>query len=592
MPRDMNKPAALPKDHTASLVWRLARTYLRPYLRELVISLLFMVLAGAMTALIAKLMQPVLDDVLYAKKADLIIPLAGAIIVTFFVRGFSTYGHIVVMNKIGQNIIADIQRDLFSRFMIFDLSFFHANPSGQLVSRIVNDVNIMRMAITDTLTGFGKSLLTLIFLVAVMVHQDWKLSLAAFAVFPFAAIFVAKLGRKLRQVSYGIQDNLASLSDVLSQVFQGIRQVKAYGMEDFERTRASRSIVAVTKLNMKAARVSNMSTPFNELLVGLAFAGIIVYGGRQVVDDGMTAGQLVSFLAAFGLAYEPMKKLAKLNATLQVGLGATERVFDMLDRKPSITTKANATTLASRNPEITFDKVQFSYEESDLKALDKISFTAKPGTVTALVGPSGGGKTTVINLIPRFYDVQGGTISIDGNDVRDLTIESLRAHIALVSQDITIFDDTIAANIAYGKPGASTEEIRAAAAAAAADEFISAFPDGYESRAGENGVKLSGGQRQRIAIARAILRDAPILLLDEATSALDNESEKAIQGALEKLEKGRTTIVIAHRLSTVQSADKIIVLDQGRIAEEGSHSALIGAGGLYAQMHRAGLRDQ
>lgn len=587
----MNKPAASPKSRTGALIRRITGTYVRPYLKELGAALAFMLVSGAMTGLIAKLMQPVLDDVLYANKADMIMPLAGAVVVTFFIRGISTYGHIVVMNKIGQSIIADIQRDLFSRFMTFDLSFFHANPSGQLVSRVISDVNIMRLAIADTLTGFGKSLLTLVFLVAVMIHQDWKLSLAAFAIFPFTALFVAKLGRRLRQVSNNIQAQQADLSGVLTQVFQGMRQVKAYGMEDYEMTRTGRAINAVRKLNMKAARIANMSTPFNEFLVGVAFAGVIVYGGNQVIAGEMTGGQIISFITAFGLAYEPMKKLAKLNATLQVGLGSAERVFEMLDSHPAIAERLDAVKLASRSPDILFDQVEFKYEEGKLKALDKISFTAKAGTVTALVGPSGGGKTTIINLIPRFYDVTGGAVSVGGHDVRALTLQSLRAHIALVSQDITIFDGTIFENIAYGRPGASESEIREAAAKAAADEFISAFPEGYNTRVGEHGVKLSGGQRQRIAIARAILRDAPILLLDEATSALDNESEKAIQEALEKLQKGRTTIVIAHRLSTVQSADNIIVLDQGRIAEQGDHSALIGSGGLYARMHGAGLRD-
>ncbi|GJL84681.1 MAG: ABC transporter permease [Micavibrio sp.] len=554
-------------------------------------AVIFMVIAAAMTAAIAGLMKPILDDVLYAQTADMIQFVALAIFVTFVVRGISTYIHTILMGKISQSIIADIQRDLFGHFMILDLTFFHGNPSGQLISRVINDVNVMRAAVTDTLTGLGKSLLTLIFLIGLMIYTDWKLTLLSFAIFPFVGGMIAYIGRQLRKISNRTQDELAGLSDILSQIFQGIRQVQAYGMEDYESKRAGNVINNVRDLNIKTVRVRNLSTPVNEIIVGIAFGAVIAYGGHQINSGVLSAGELGSFIAAFALAYEPMKKLAKLNNSLQVGLGATERVFEMLDRPSGVKQKENAKGLDVRKPEIAFNDVEFQYEETDVKALNKISFQAKPGKVTALVGPSGGGKSTIINLIPRFYDVISGAITIDGQNVQDLTLESLRQHIALVSQDITIFDNTVAANIAYGRDGASQEEIEKAAKAAAAHEFIQDFSEGYETLVGENGVKLSGGQRQRIAIARAILRDAPILLLDEATSALDNESEKAVQQALEELEKGRTTLVIAHRLSTVQSADQIIVLDQGEIVETGTHESLLVAGGLFAKMHSAGLRE-
>ncbi|MEM7651229.1 MAG: ABC transporter transmembrane domain-containing protein [Pseudomonadota bacterium] len=570
---------------------RLVNTYLRPYIRQVGLALFFMALAAAMTAAIAQLMQPILDDVLTGKKTSLIFPVALSVMGVFVVRGLSTYMHTIIMNKVGQSIVADIQKDLFSHFMDLDLQFFHANPSGQLISRVINDVNVMRIAVSDTLTGFGKSILTLMFLTGVMFYQDWKLSIAAFAIFPFAAIFVATIGKRLRKVSNSIQSELGSLSDRLSQIFHGIRQVQAYGMEERERERAGTAIDVVKRLNIKSVRIGNLSTPVNEILVGIVFFGIIVYGGYEAAEGRMTAGQLGAFLAAFTLAYEPMKKLARLNNTLQTGLGSAERVFDMIDLVPSIQNAQNVQELNDKTPTIEFKNVEFQYQETDLKALDKIDFKAQHGQVTALVGPSGGGKSTVINLIPRFYDVQGGYIEIGGHKITDLSLESLRSHIALVSQDITIFDDTIAANIAYGKAGASQEEIIAAAKAAAAHAFIEGFPEGYETQVGEDGVKLSGGQRQRISIARAILRDAPILLLDEATSALDNESEKLVQDALEQLEKGRTTIVIAHRLSTVQSADQILVLDQGRIVEHGTHEDLIKKKGLYAQMYQTGLKD-
>lgn len=591
MPRDMTGPAALPKDSTINLMKRLVKAYLRPYMGTLLLAVFFMALGSAATAGIAQLMQPVLDDVLGGKRTDVIVPIALLVLLTFIVRGGSNYAHTVLMNKVGQNIVADIQHDLFRHFMTLDLAFFHANPSGQLISRVISDVNVMRIAVADTMTAFGKSLITLIFLVGVMLYQDWKLSLIAFAVFPFASALVFFIGKRLRKVSGNIQQEMANLSDRLSQIFQGIRQVMAFGMEGHEIKRAGQAITSVKKLNMKSVRIGNIASPVNEFLVGVVACAIIIYGGFQVTAGNMTAGQLFAFLAAFSMAYEPMKKLGRVNNTIQIGLGAAERVFDMMDIPAVIHNKEGAQTLNHKKHDVTFENVVFQYEEGEARALNGISFTAKPDTVTALVGPSGGGKTTVINLIPRFYDVKAGTVRIGGHDVRDITIESLRSNIALVSQDITIFDDSIATNIAYGAPGASMESIREAARAAAADEFIMAFPEGYETRVGEDGVKLSGGQRQRIAVARAILRDAPVLLLDEATSALDNESEKAVREALEKLEQGRTTIVIAHRLSTVQSADQIIVLDKGLIVEQGTHETLLAKGGLYENMYRAGFKE-
>lgn len=590
MPTDNTEHTALPQNSTPFLMKRALRDYVSNYTGQILLAMLFMMIAAAMTAGVAQLMQPILDDVLGGQKKELIFPVAASVFVVFLLRGTSTYLHMIIMNKVSQSIVADIQKDLFSRFMTLDLQFFHSNPSGQLISNVINDVTVMRNAVSDTLMGIGKSVLTLIFLSGVMLYQDWKLSMAAFLIFPFIAFFVAKLGRRLRKVSRNIQSEMGGLSDRLSQIFQGIRQVQAYGMEDFERERAGTAITKVKKLNVQSVRIGNLSTPVNEILVGTVFFAIILYGGYEAAGGNITAGQLGAFLTAFTLAYEPMKKLAKLNNTLQLGLGAAERVFGLIDRQPTIQNAADAKTFESTDPEINFKDVEFQYESGDNPALNGITFTAESGKVTALVGPSGGGKSTVMNLIPRFYDAQDGTVSIGGDDIRTLDLVSLRAHIGLVSQDITIFDDTIAANIGYGRAGATHEEIIEAAKAAAAHEFIESFPEGYETTVGEDGVKLSGGQRQRLSIARAILRDAPILLLDEATSALDNESEKLVQQALEKLEKGRTTLVIAHRLSTVQNADQILVLDSGKIVERGTHDELMELNGLYAKMYVTGLK--
>ena len=589
-PQNTRKNKAYPADSFA-LIERLVRSYLSQYVLQLVFAVIFMAIAAAMTAAIATLMQPVLDDVLYGQKEDMILPVAIGIAMAFALRGVTTYVHTVLMNRIGQSIVADIQRNLFCHMMTLDMSFYHANPSGQLLSRIVNDVNVVRGAVTGCLTGFGKSLLTLLFLVGVMFYQDWKLTIATFIVFPLLALFVMYIGRRLRKISKNIQSELGSLSDLLSQSFQGIRLVKSYGMEKHEIKKVSTAINIVRDLNIKSVHVSTLSTPVNEIIVGIIFCGIIIYGGYEVIAGNTTPGHLVSFIAAFTMAYEPMKKLARLNNTLQTGLGAAERVFDILDRQPTITSKEGAIYIDTAKPDVVFENVDFSYESSALKALSGINFTAKAGQVTALVGASGGGKSTIINLIPRFYDVSEGAILIDNHNIADIDIQSLRQSIALVSQDITIFNDTVLENIRYGNLLASEEMVQEAARAAAAHDFIEGFEEGYNTVVGENGVKLSGGQKQRISIARALLKDAPILLLDEATSALDNESEKLVQQALEALEKGRTTLVIAHRLSTVQSADHIIVLDQGRIVEQGDHQSLLSANAYYAQMYKTGLRE-
>jgi subfamily B ATP-binding cassette protein MsbA len=361
-------------------------------------------------------------------------------------------------------------------------------------------------------------------------------------------------------------------------------------MESHEKHRASKAVLSVRHLNIKAARISNLSTPINEVLVGLVVFGVIVYGGYRIAEGQLTPGGLMSFIAAFALAYEPMKKLAKLNSSLQLGLGAAERVQDMMSQQTTIIQKPDAKELNATAPSIRLDNVTFAYNPGDEnQALSGVTLEVEAGKVTALVGASGSGKTTILSLVLRFYDPLSGTVSIDGTDIRDVTLSSLRRHIALVSQDITIFDDTVAGNIAYGLPNASMEQIHEAARAAAAEEFILKMPNGFETRVGENGVRLSGGQRQRISLARAILRDAPILLLDEATSALDNESERLIQQTLEKLQQGRTTLVIAHRLSTIQHADKIIVMDKGQVAEIGTHDELFARNGFYTRMQSAAI---
>lgn len=566
------------------LIRRLIGEYMRPYIRPLCVATFFMIVSAAMTAAFAQLVQPVLDDVLYAKKEDMVLLVAGLMAGVFVVRGITTYIHTVMMSRIGEWIIGDLQQNLFERFMKLDLAFHHAYPSSQLLSRIVNDVQMVRFAITDTMTGFGKNVVTLVLLLAVMMFQDWKLSCAALTLFPVAVFFVASMGRRLRKVSRRIQEEMGTLTERLSQILQGIRLVKSFGQEDRESGRANDSIVKVRTLMVKSVKIGNLSTPVNEILLGLTVFGIIVYGGYQVADGGMTPGTLISFITAFTLAYEPMKKLAKLNNSLQMGLGAAERVFDMIDEKVQITDSAQAKDIRFTQPEITFEKVSFSYEDEEGIVLEDVNFTAPGGKMTALVGPSGAGKSTIFNLLLRFYDVKGGSIRFNDTQIQDITIGALRKNIAFVSQDITIFNMSARDNIAYGLDGASDMQVEEAAKKAAAHDFIMKLPQGYDTILGEDGTKLSGGQRQRISLARAIIRDAPILLLDEATSALDTETEQLIQKALADFGQGRTTLVIAHRLSTVRNADRIVVMERGRVVETGSHASLQSDGGLYARM--------
>ncbi|MFN7113239.1 MAG: ABC transporter ATP-binding protein [Alphaproteobacteria bacterium] len=588
----MTKPSFPPSLPTASwpLIRRVFGLYVRPYLGSLAVAVLLMFVAAAMTGAMAKLMEPIIDKVFTQRDQSMLWPVAGAVMTVFVVRGFATYGHTVMMNKLAQRSIADIQRDMFAHLVYADLAFFHGQQSGMLLSRFVSDVNQIRSALLMSMTGLGKNLFTLLFLLGVMFYQDWKLTLISIFAFPAAAFFVARLGRKLRKVSTSTQVETGQLTSMLGQAFQGSKHVKSYGMEEFEKKRVNKNIDNILKLMHRAFRVSASATPISEALSGLAIVTIIVYGGMQVIAGESTAGKLFSFIAAFLLAYEPMKRLAQLNNVMQMGLAAVDRLFQLLDQPPSITDKPGAAVLAAKNPAITFDDVRFTYADGT-EALRGVSFTVPAGKTAALVGESGSGKSTILNLIPRFYDVTAGKIRIDDTDIRDVTVKSLRGSMALVSQEVAIFNDTVRDNIAYGTEGATEEQVIAAAQNAAAHDFIMELPQGYDTVVGENGVKLSGGQRQRLSIARAMLRNAPLLLLDEATSALDTQSERLVQSALERLQEGRTTIVVAHRLSTIMDADIIYVLKEGRVVETGKHADLLAAGGYYSRLYGNLIRE-
>ena len=575
---------------SAVLVGRLVRDFMRPHARRIALAFLLMALAAGSTAGRAWLMQPVLDRIFVAHEGSLLLLIAGGALILALVKGLADYGEAVLMTRVGQRVIADVQIALFARLMRADLAYFHANPTGTLISRFTSDAALLRGAAANVLGGIGKDTVTVVFLVGVMFYQDWLLALISFFVFPMAIHPIIGIGRRIRRVTANTQAEIGQFTTLLNQTFQGARHVKAYGMEQYEERRAAGLIERLFSLIDRGARTRSRASPMMETLGGTAIAIVILYGGHQVISGARTPGALFSFITALLLAYQPLKSLANLNASLQEGLAAAQRIFEVLDVEPTIRDRPGARPLRISGGEIRFDNVSFSYVPGAV-AIEGVSLTIPAGRTVALVGPSGAGKSTILNLIPRFFDVGAGTIAIDGQDVRSVTLASLRGSIALVAQEVSLFDDTVQANIAYGRFGASIEEIEDAARAAAADAFIRELPQGYDTLVGEHGIRLSGGQRQRIAIARAMLKNAPILLLDEATSALDSESERQVQSALKTLIRGRTTLVIAHRLSTVHLADLIYVIDRGVVVEIGRHQELVSRDGLYARLYATQLSE-
>ena len=581
----------LHENTTYALVKRLLKESVRPYLKWIGFALVGMVFVAGATAAMAWLMKPVINDVFVAKNKEFLLPISIAVLVTFAIKGFANYAQSVIMHYVGQRIITDTQHRLYGHLTRMDLSFFHQTPTGSLISRFTVDINMMRAAVSNALTGIGKDFLTLIFLVGVMFIQDRYLAVIAFVVFPVAILPIVKLGQRIRKVTVSTQEEIGQFTTLLEQTIQGARVVKAYRMEEYEKGRFRKIAERVFQLVFKSARIRSMASPIMETLGGVAVALVIFYGGFRVIEESMNPGAFFSFITALLLAYEPMKRLANLNASLQEGLASAQRLFDLLDTKPNITDKPDATTLKIKGGNIVLNQVNFSYIPKH-PVINGVSLSVPAGKLVALVGPSGAGKSTILNLIPRFYEVDSGIIKIDGIDVRDATLDSLRRNIALVSQEIILFDDTVRANIAYGRPDASEKEITQAAKNAAAHDFIEAMSNGYDTYVGERGTKVSGGQRQRLAIARAMLKNAPILLLDEATSSLDAESEREVQAALMELMKGRTTLVIAHRLSTVIEADLIHVIDNGKLVESGNHPELLSKNGTYARLYALQFKEQ
>ncbi|HBC07774.1 MAG TPA: ABC transporter permease [Rhodospirillaceae bacterium] len=558
---------------------------MRSYARWFFAALACMALMAAATAASAWLMEPVVNDIFVNRDESMLMPVGLAVFAVFIIKGLANYGQATLMAYVGLRIVTDNQNRLFDKLSRMDVKFFQDSNTGGLISRFLVDINQMRGAVSNAWVSLGKDAMTLIGLIGVTFYQDWRLALIAFIIFPAALLPIVKLGRRMRKVTANTQREMGLFTTLLEQTIQGIRVVKAYSMEAYERGRVSEIVERVFNLTMKAERTRALSSPIMETLGGVAVGIVIFYGGYRVIHGNTDAGSFFSFITALLLAYEPMKRLANLNAALQQGLAGADRLFQMLDMEPAIQEAPNARDLPKPvKGAVEFRNVGFAYTQ-DRATLNDLSLTVPAGKTVALVGPSGAGKSTILNLIPRFYDVAEGAVLVDGEDVRGLTFQSLRGAMALVSQEVTLFDDTVRANIAYGRAGASEDEIIEAAKNAAAHDFIAELPDGYDTLVGEQGVKLSGGQRQRLAIARAMLKNAPILLLDEATSALDTESERQVQAALDTLMTDRTTLVIAHRLSTVVRADLICVIVDGRVAEQGSHAELLARGGHYKHLY-------
>ncbi len=551
---------------------------------RLYLAMACMLLVAATSPASAYLIKPALDDIFVNKNimALRLVPLA--VIAVFFLRGIGMYGQAYFMSYVGEGIIRNLRDKLYTRISDLPLAFYHQEKTGTLMSRVTNDVNIIKNMVSDAVAGSIRDFFTIIFLTGLIFFLHWKLALVAFFVLPLAFYPITVFGRRVRRVSISWQEAMADLSVFLHETFVGSKIVKAFGMEPYEKKRFAEKNRRLFAIEMKAVMARSLSSPVMEFFGGAGIAFVIWFGGSQVISGHLTVGTFIAFISSVIMLYDPVKKMSRLNNAIQEGLAAADRVFDVIERESEIKEAPDPKIFDNKPHRVQFEDVFFKYD-SDL-VLNGINLDVAPGEIVALVGMSGGGKSTLVNLIPRFFDVCGGRITIDGIDIREASLASLRRQIAVVTQEPILFNDTVHNNIAYGKFGANPEEIFAAARAAYAYDFIQGFPNGFETNIGELGNRLSGGERQRLCIARALLKNAPILILDEATSALDTEAEMLVQKALENLMQGRTTFVIAHRLSTTHKADRIIVIVNGRIVEQGKHAELMAAQGEYYKLHQ------
>ena len=580
----------LPRGDTLPLLGRLWREWLSPHRGTLAVVLVLITIVGAATGLYPALIKAAFDA-FDQKDARALVYGPFVVIAVTSVRGFALFGQTVLTNRVVSRVEADMQAALYGHLIESDMAQIGRESAASFTQRFTTDFAFIKEALTRISTVLLRDIAMLIALVIALVWMDPLLTLAAAVTVPFVAGPINRIGRKLRQVSTVTQEQMGATASLISESLQGARIAKTYALEGYLKGRAAQALDDVRRLKMKAANARGRLDPLMEVGGGIAVAGVLVLVGQRVLSGEKTVGDFTGYVAALLLAAQPARALGTLNAILQEAAAALTRYFALMDERPTIRQAPDAVPLRLTRGEIRFEAVRFRYRE-DAPALEGIDLTVPAGSTTALVGRSGSGKSSLLNLVPRLYDVTSGRVLIDGQDVRGVTLGSLRAHVAVVSQEVVLFDDTIAANIGFGRPGASSAEIEEAAKAAAAHGFISRLAEGYDFRVGPAGGRLSGGERQRVSLARAFLKDAPILLLDEATSALDAESERLVQEALTRLMRGRTTLVIAHRLSTVRDADLIAVLEAGRVVETGRHDALVAAGGTYARLHRLQLSDE
>jgi ATP-binding cassette, subfamily B, bacterial MsbA len=574
-----------------ALVRRLLMEQAAGQWRRYALAFALMGIAAASTALGAYLVGDVINQAYVHKNLPGIVVLALVTAVIFMIKGIATYGQAVMLARIGNRVIAENQQRMFAKLLHHNVGFFSDRHSSEFMARLNTGAAAASQVLNLLITAFGRDLLSLVGLLAVMAVQDPVLSTLSIIVVPPAMLILRKMIRRIKTIAHHQFTGSARILETLQETLQGIRILKAFNLEDAMSARFNSRVAELENESNKWARVAYRSGPLMEALGGFAIAGALIYGGFRVIETGATPGQFFSFLAAFMLAYEPAKRLARLNLDLNSGLVGVRILFDVIDHPPTEPDDADKPPLRLSSARVEFANVQFAYRPGE-RVIRNLSFVAEPGKVSALVGPSGGGKSTILNLMLRLYEVDGGTIVIDGQNIAAVSRRSLRGQIAYVGQDVFLFRGSVRENIALGRLGATEAEIVAAARAAYAHDFIMAFPRGYDTPVGEHGLQLAGGERQRIAIARALLKDAPLILLDEATASLDSESERQVQGAIEHLCQGRTTIVIAHRLHTVVDAHRIFVIEDGAVVESGRHDELLRRGGRYTSFYRLQLREQ